>query len=70
MSGEPKPDNPQPAAGDARLVNLRRLYHHVIHGGRTNESDRQLVGGEPTADAIHREIVAEERRQGKREGWL
>jgi hypothetical protein len=48
---------------NARLHMLRRLYHHVINGGKTNEYDTQLIGAEPTQDNIAHTIELLEKKQ-------
>lgn len=56
----------QKTATDARLAALRRLYLHVIDGGRVGDHDRALVGADPSLENIRAEIVAEEGRQAGR----
>lgn len=45
-----------------RLATLRRLYHHIINGGTTNERDEALCGLSPiTADGLSNRIGELER---------
>lgn len=48
---------------DGHLSRLRRLYHHVVNGGRTSPWDDRTVGAPATAENIAREIKRLERQQ-------
>lgn len=45
-------------AATGRLASLRRLYHHVAHGGTTTAADEARVGGPVTEDNLRR-LIAE-----------
>lgn len=48
---------------DGRLARLRRLYHHVINGGRTSLWNERDVGGPVTAESIAKAIIRLEAAQ-------
>jgi hypothetical protein len=45
-----------------QLAQLRRLYHHIVHGGRTTLADELWIGGSPTKENVARMIRDLERR--------
>lgn len=64
---------PQPVTADpdGHLHTLRRLYHHVLHGGQTTEGDAERLGAEPTLANIAAAIIrleAQQRRRHLKEG--
>lgn len=63
MTGSYKSEPTTLTPTDGSLHTLRRLYHHVIHGGKTRERDRALIDAEPTLANIGRAICELEARQ-------
>ena len=50
----------------ASLATLRRLYHHVLAGGRLNSVDLSMLGGDGTLGNIERLIRRMEAIEGRR----